>query len=126
MAKLKSLKEASEATGIGQSTVRKYLKEFGELIPVEKGPRNALLFSSKALKALTLIKEGYQAKKSLEEIEAKLRGKSTRTKKVAKAAPVKKAAAPKAPKAAPAQKPLAQEETIMRGYEDQEATQGLW
>ena len=127
MAKLKTLKEAGEATGIGLSTIRKYLSEFGELVPVEKGPRNALLFGTEAVKALKTIREAYQDKLSHEEIKAKLSGKKLpRSKKAA--APV--AAKPatrrkKAPAPAPAVN-LNREETIMKGYEDQQADQGLW
>ena len=84
MAKLKTLKEAGEATGIGLSTIRKYLSEFGELVPVEKGPRNALLFGTEAVKALKTIREAYQEKLSHEEIKAKLSGKKLpRSKKAA-------------------------------------------
>ena len=128
MAKLKTLKEAGEATGIGLSTIRKYLSEFGGLVPVEKGPRNALLFGTEAIKALKTIREAYQEKLSHEEIKAKLSGKKLPRRKkteapVAAAKPAKrrkKAAAP-----APAAN-LNHEETIMKGYEDQQADQGLW
>jgi len=108
---LKTLKEASKATGVGLSTIRKYISEFEGLIPVEKGPRNALMFNTTAIKALKTIREGYQAKKSREDIVAKLQGTEAK-KVVAKAAPVAAA--------------LQSEETIMKGYEDQQADQGLW
>lgn len=132
MAKLKTLKEAGEATGIGLSTIRKYLSEFGDLIPVEKGPRNALLFSTEAVKVLKTIREAYQDKRTHEEIIAKLSGKRLprRKKEEAVQAPVKKAAtrrkkAPAVPAPAPAAN-LNREETIMKGYEDQQTDQGLW
>ena len=108
---LKTLKETSELTGVGLSTIRKYIGEFEGLIPVEKGPRNALLFNNSAIKALKTIKEGYQAKKSREDIIKKLSG--TEVKKVIS----KTTAAPAG---------LKSEETIMKGYEDQQADQGLW
>ena len=61
MAKLKTLKEVSKATGVGLSTIRKYINEFAGLVPVEKGQRNALMFDANAIKALKIIREGYQA-----------------------------------------------------------------
>ncbi|MCJ8346155.1 helix-turn-helix domain-containing protein [bacterium] len=126
MATLLTLKEASKSTEIGASTIRKYLGEFENFIPVEKGARNALLFPSEAIKALKLIKKAYKARLPKEEILAKLAGK-----------PLKKVATNKAKKAPAAQivkakKPVilnnteAQEPTIQIGYHDQKADQGLW
>lgn len=108
---LKTLKETSKLTGVGLSTIRKYIGEFEGLIPVEKGPRNALLFDSGAIKALKTIREGYQAKKTREEIIKKLSG--TESKKVIS-------------KSTPVAAGLKSEETIMKGYEDQQSDQGLW
>lgn len=130
MAKLKTLKEAGDSTGIGLSTIRKYLSEFGELVPVEKGPRNALLFGTQAIKALKVIREAYQEKLSHEEIKAKLSGqKLPRTVKQAAPAQATRPVATTRRKKVPAPAPAAnlnREETILRGYEDQQADQGLW
>ena len=106
----KTLKEASQATGVGLSTIRKYITEFQGLIPVEKGLRNALLFDVAAIKALKVVREGYQAKKSREDIIKKLKGTES-----------KKVVTKKVPAAG-----LQSDETILKGYEDQQVDQGLW
>ena len=84
------------------------------------------------LSVLKTIREAYQDKRSHEEIIAKLSGKRLprRKKEEAVQAPVKKAAtrrkkAPVVPAPAPAAN-LNHEETIMKGYEDQQTDQGLW
>jgi hypothetical protein len=110
MAKLKTLKEASKATGVGLSTIRKYINEFAGLVPVEKGPRNALMFDPNSIKALKIIREGYQAKRSHEVIVEKLQAAGSKT-----------IVAKKAPAAG-----LATQETILKGYEDQQTDQGFW
>ena len=110
MAKLKTLKEVSKATGLGLSTIRKYINEFAGLVPVEKGQRNALMFDANAIKALKIIREGYQAKRTREFIVEKLQ-----------AVGGKSIVAKKGPAAG-----LASQETILKGYEDQQADQGFW
>ena len=126
MAKLKTLKEAGEATGIGVSTIRKYVSEFPGLIPVEKGPRNALMFNTKGLNALKTVKAAYQAKMSKEQITAKLQGKRVVKPKAAKPAAKKATRKPKTVAPVAQKKELGHEETIMKGYEDQQADQGFW
>ncbi|MCO4783314.1 MAG: MerR family transcriptional regulator [Candidatus Cloacimonetes bacterium] len=123
MAKLLSLKEASTSTEIGASTIRKYLGEFPDFIPVEKGARNALLFTPEAIKALKLIKKSYKARMPKEDIIAKLSGKTVKT------TPLKKAATKKVVKAKKPvvlNKTLAEEPTIQIGYHDANQGHDLW
>lgn len=123
MATLLSLKEASASTEIGASTIRKYLGEFPEFIPVEKGARNALLFTAEAIKALKLIKKSYKARLPKEDIISKLSGKTVKkaaTKKVAAKKVVK------AKKPVVLNKTLAEEPTIQIGYHDAGQDNGLW
>lgn len=128
METLLTLKQASEKTKIGTSTIRKYVGEFADFISVEKGARNALMFTQKAIEALKLIKKSYKARLAKEDILAQLVGKPV--KKATK--PVKKTLKASLKKVVKVKKPvelnktLAQEPTIQIGYHDQQADQGLW
>lgn len=74
--KMKTLAQVVKQTGIGNSTLRKYLKDFSDLIHTEKGPRNTPMFDEEALSRIKLIRKGFQKRQSVDEIKAQLEARS--------------------------------------------------
>ena len=74
--KMKTLAQVVEQTGIGNSTLRKYLKDFSDLVHTEKGPRNTPMFDDEALSRIKLIRKGFQKRQSVDEIRTLLAARS--------------------------------------------------
>lgn len=68
----KTITEMCQLTGISSKTVRKYTKEFAELIPhTVEGPKQVFMYDDAAVKVLAKIKELYK-KDSIEAIKTAL------------------------------------------------------